>query len=149
MTILSKHTLTSTTAFLIALGTVATLSLSTTAIAREHHGHKGVPHYLSKALDKLPSEDATAFRATMQKAHEANKASITQIQALHDDIDVILAAKTFDKTAFTSKSDELRKTYEKMRATSDEAFATALATLTQDERKILVNAMSRHDDKRM
>jgi len=124
------------------------LSFSGAAFAHDDsQGKNGVPSYLDTALTKLPEQDADQFRATMKKAHEDNMAIASQIHVLHDELDGIMATEPFDKDAFRAKSAKLREVYEKMRANSDDAFASATAQLTQKERKTLVTAMAYPHDK--
>ena len=78
----------------------------------------------------------------MKQAHEKNMDIADQIHSLHDEIDEIVMAEPFDEAAFKAKSAKLREVYETMRANTDEAFASAIAQLSQDERKILANAMA-------
>jgi len=119
------------------------LGFSGTALAHtDEQGKNGVPPYLEKALAKLPEQDAAQFRDTMKQAHKDNMAIADQIHALHDDMDDIIIAEPFDKDAFRAKSAKLREVYEKMRANTDEAFLSATAQLTQEERKTLVTALA-------
>jgi uncharacterized membrane protein len=108
----------------------------------------GVPSYLDTALKKLPKQDADQFRATMKKAHEDNMAIADQVHSLHDELDTILSADTFDKEAFRTKSAQLRDVYAKMRTNSDDAFANAAAALPKDERQALVAALAYPHDKK-
>jgi len=133
----------STTALLVVL------SFSGAAIAHADGQVKdGVPSYMDEAITKLPEKDATQFRDTMKQAHEKNMAISSQVHALHDDIDGIMVAKTFDKEAFLAKSEKLREVYQEMRTNTDEAFASAAAQLSQKERKTLATAMAYPHDKR-
>jgi uncharacterized membrane protein len=134
----------STTALLLVV-----LSFSGVALAlTDGQGKGGVTSYMEEAIAKLPEKDASQFRDALKQAHEKNMAIANQIHALHDDIDDIMAAKTFDKEAFLAKSGKLREVYEEMRANTDEAFASAAAQLSQKERKTLAAAMAYPHDKR-
>jgi uncharacterized membrane protein len=130
----------STTAFLLVL------SFSSAALANADGqgkmGKDGTPSYLEQTIANLPEQDAVQFRDTMKQAHEKNMAIADKVHELHDDLDEIMAADTFDKKAFLAKSDKLREVYEQMRANTDEAFASASAQLSQEERKTLAAAMA-------
>lgn len=128
------------TALLVALSFAG----ATSAIADtgKEGKHGGPFSYLDQTIAKLPTQDAAQFRATLKQAHEKNQALIEQVHALHDNIDTIVAAPTFDEQAFRAKSKELRDVYETMRANMDDAFATATSHLSQDERKTLATAMA-------
>jgi len=126
-----------TTALLI----VFSFSGATYSFAHEQ-GKDDVPSYMEHAIAKLPKKDAAQFRETMKEAHDKNMAIADQIHALHDDIDDIIAAEPFDKEAFLAKSAKLRGVYETMRANTDDAFASAIAQLPQDERKSIASAVA-------
>jgi uncharacterized membrane protein len=126
----------STTAILIAL------SLSGAAVAHTDQKDKENNAYIEQAIAKLPADDAAQFRDTMKPAHEKNIAIYNKIHDLHDDMDDIMVAEPFDKDAFLAKSKQLREVYETMRKNTDDAFATALTQLSQDERKTLATAMA-------
>lgn len=121
------------------------LSLSSGAFANaDMPAKEGVPPYLEKALAKLPVDDADQFRDTMQQAHEKNRVLTEQIHSMHDVLDAILLAEPFDIEAFRATSAKLRDVYEKMRANMDDAFASAIAELTQKERKTILTAIAYH-----
>jgi len=126
----------STTALLIVL------SFSGAAFAHTDEKGKENNAYIEQAIAKLPADDAAQFRDTMKQAHEKNMAIYDQIHELHDDLDDIVAAKTFDEDAFRAKSAKLREVYETMRENTDDAFASAVAHLSQDERKTVAAAMA-------
>ena len=117
------------------------LSFSGAAFANANTKAEG-PSYLEKTINKLPKSDGDKFRETMKEAHERNVALAQQIHSLHDDLDNIMAAKTFHEDAFRSKSAKLREVYENMRANTDDAFASASAELTPEERQTLAKAMA-------
>jgi len=120
------------------------LSLSTAAFAQTDKDSKKdeMQSYMEEALSKLPEADAQKFRDTMKEAHEKNMAIADRIHGLHDDLDDILSADSFDKSAFLATSKKLREVYHEMRENTDNAFADAAAKLTTQERKTLVAAMA-------
>ena len=124
---------------------VFTLAISGVAYANDDwHGkgdHKGPPPYIEEALSKLPEEDAAQFRNTMKQSQEKGKTIFEQMHKLHEDLHGILTAEKFDKAAYIAKNKELTKLHDKMHANMTEAFATAAAQLSQDDRKILADAM--------
>jgi len=126
----------STTAILIVL------SFSGAAFAHADGKGKDNNAYIEQAIAKLPADDAAQFRDTMKQAHEKNMAIHDQIHDLHDDMEDIMAAEPFDENAFRAKSKQLREVYETMRENTDDAFASAVAHLSQDERKTVAAAMA-------
>jgi uncharacterized membrane protein len=125
-----------TTTMLIAL------SFSGAAFAGSNGKDTENNTYVEQAIAKLPAADAAKFRDAMKQAHEKNMAIYDQIHSLHDDMEAILVAEPFDKDAFRSKSKDLQQVYETMGNNMDDAFASAVAQLSQDERKTIAAAMA-------
>ncbi len=123
----------SITALLFAL----TFSVAATANSRESHS------YMEKAISRLPHDKAEAFHAVMRQAHEQNKDLYDQMHGLHQDLHNILTADTFDRDAFVAKSNEIRELHDKAAANLDAAFASAVAQLSQKERKTVALAMTK------
>jgi len=97
---------------------------------------------IEKAISKLPKQEAQEFRDTIQQAHEQNKPLYEQAQALHKDMhDIMNASGDFDEDAFVAKSSELRQVHDKIGKNLDVAFASAVAKLSEKERKMLSHTM--------
>jgi uncharacterized membrane protein len=126
-----------TTTILIAFGfSGAAFAANTAAKNSENNA------YVEQAITKLPAKDAAQFRDTMKQAHEKNMAIYDQVHSIHDDMEAILVAESFDKDAFRAKSKQLQDVYDTMRANMDDAFVSAVAKLSQDERKTIATAMA-------
>jgi len=138
-------TLLSTTALLLTLG------FSGAALANsDWYGKEGQdmnPSTMEGAICKLPKHDAAQFRDTMKEARENNKNLQEQIGDLHGELHAILTAPTFDEGAFLAKRKELQQLHDQMETNMTEAFASAVANLTQDERVTLTRAMHHEHDK--
>jgi uncharacterized membrane protein len=96
---------------------------------------------LKEALAKLPEAKATAFRDAMAQARKNNDGMKDQMKKQRGELNAIMTAPTFDKAAYIAKSAELQASKDKMHANMSEAFANAVAGLSQDERKQLADAM--------
>jgi uncharacterized membrane protein len=118
------------------------LALPAAAMANEgaeHHG--GPPSFMEDAMAKLPADKAAAFKDTMKKQHEKDKDIFVKLHQLHEDMNKLLIAPKFDKAAYLAKASEIEKEQETMHANMSAAFATAVSTLSQDERKVLAENM--------
>ncbi len=102
-------------------------------------------YFIDHALAKLPAKDAAGFRETMQDASDDNKDLQTQLYTLYSDLNTIVMAPDFDKSAFLGKRADIQKIYDKMEDNRAEAFASALAQLTPPERVTLMKTL--HDEK--
>lgn len=105
--------------------------------AKSDYGSKS----FKETIAKLPEAKATAFRDSMAQARKNNDGIKDQMKKQRDELNVIMIAPTFDKAAYIAKSSELQATKDKMHANMREAFANAVAGLSQDERKLLADAM--------
>lgn len=131
----------STTAIILSL-TVGGMSYSAYANdTAEKLGQGGKPHFMEAAVSKLPEKKAAEFREVMKKVHEKNKSSHEQIKKLHEELQVILVAPKFDKSAYLAKSKEIQDAREKSHNDRTEAFATEVEKFSQDERKTLSDSM--------
>ena len=70
-----------------------------------------------------------------------------QMKKLRDELNAIMIAPTFDKASYIAKSSELQATKDKMHANMREAFANAVAALSQDERAQLADAMHKRGNR--
>jgi len=124
--------------------TALVLSITVSGIAYANAGDKGgrgEPAFMTEALAKLPAAKAEAFRTSMKKSHEGKKEEFGDIKKLHEEMKNILTAEKFDKVAYIAKGKEIQDKQEKMHAARTEAFANAVATLSQSERKTLADAL--------
>lgn len=105
----------------------------------------GKDHYknprVEAVLAKLPKEKADLFRTTMDGLKEDRVASKEQWKKLKGEMGAILTAPTFDKAAFLAKSKEIAALRDTKRVKFEEAIASIAGQYTQEERKMLVDAM--------
>ncbi|MFO1242651.1 MAG: periplasmic heavy metal sensor [Rickettsiales bacterium] len=99
------------------------------------------PPQVEAVLAKLPKEKADLFRTTMEGLKSDREASRAESKKLHDELEAILTAPTFDKAAFLAKSKEIAAHRDAKRAKFEEAIASIAGQYTQEERKMLVDAM--------
>jgi len=99
------------------------------------------PSYIDQALAQLPQDKAEQFRDTMSQAHEHNRDVYEQIHQTHQDLHDILIAPKFDKSAFLSKSHDLRKLHDQIGANIDKSFANAVETLSPAERQTFADSL--------
>lgn len=107
-------------------------------------GPHGTPPRVEAVLEKLPKEKADLFRATMKGLKEDRQASREQHKKLRGELEAILTAPTFDKAAFLAKSKEIAALRDAKRQKFEEAIASIAGQYTQEERKMLVDAMPKH-----
>jgi uncharacterized membrane protein len=130
--------------FLSTTALVLLLATSTVAIADDTTSGKseGSHHaFMDNALSKLPEASATKFRETMHKSREKDDDLATKSHGLQDELKSLLTAKTFDKSAYLSKSKELSKLRSTMQDHRTKAFATAASHLSQEDRTVLAENM--------
>ena len=70
--------------------------------------------------------------------HGKDKAAFKKMHALHEKLHAILAAKTFDKKAFLSASDQLEQLHAQLAHRHAQMFADKLAKLSPEEREEMV-----------
>ena len=132
---------------LLTTALVCSLAMTGGAFAEGYGRHT----FMSDAVAKLPKEKAEAFLAIIKQERDKDLTAKreTAIQ-LHKQLDTILTAPTFDKAAYLAKSKELQDLWNAKHQHMTEAFTTAAATLSQEERKTLVATMKemhqRHHD---
>ena len=96
---------------------------------------------MEAALAKLPQEKADLFRNAMKDLKGDREASKEQWKKLRGEMEAILTAPEFDKAAFLAKSKEIAALRDAKRAKFEEAIASIAGQYTQEERKMLVDAM--------
>lgn len=99
---------------------------STEQAAQMTKGHPGMAK-LSEASQKLMKE-------TMDKLHADNKATFEDIQTKHKEMQDIMKAATFDKSAYLAKHEEIQALHAKMSTARADAFASVAEKLTAEER---------------
>lgn len=104
---------------------------------------KSSSKFMEKALEKLPEQKAAEFRATMKQAYEKNEPLNAKIKTQKEEMRAILSAPSFDKAAYVAKSKSIDTLKMQMYGVRSEAFANAAANLSQEERTILAESMSR------
>lgn len=127
--------------------TALTLALMTGSAAYAGpggEGPKGPPPHLKEALAKLPAEKAKLVEDSFKAGHETRKADHDKLKAIHEEIKGIVEAPKFDKSAFLAKLGEAHKIEDLHRADRDERMADVNSKLTQEERKVLAEAMPKH-----
>jgi len=126
---------------------ILTLAFSGMAYADHDWNGKGEHDGRPSFADVLPKDKAEQFHATMQQAHEKNLVLIDKMHQLREERRSILTAPKFDKEAFLAKSAELAKfretLHDQIRTNMKEAFATAVSTLSQEERQALAASMEK------
>lgn len=107
-------------------------------------GPHGTPPRVEAVLEKLPKEKADLFRTTMEGLKTDRQASREQFKTLRTELEAIMTAPKFDKAAFMAKSKEIAELRDTKRMKFEEAFASIADRYTQEERKMLVDAMPKH-----
>ncbi|MFA6279402.1 MAG: periplasmic heavy metal sensor [Bdellovibrionales bacterium] len=87
---------------------------------------------LSEAGQKLLQE-------AMTKERESGKATFEEMQTKRGEMESLLKAATFDKSDYLAKEQELQAMQAKMMAMHAEAFASAAAQMTPEDRAQLAN----------
>jgi uncharacterized membrane protein len=113
------------------------------AAEEEKSSRKSSSQFMEKALSQLPEKKANVFRDTMKQAYEKNESLNAQVKAQKEELRGLLAAQNFDKAAYIAKAKSIENLKMQMYGARSEAFANAAANLSQEERKILADSMSR------
>jgi len=95
-------------------------------------------NHMDKLWSKLPEAKRTLLQESMTKAHASNQSLYEERRKLHDQLDNLLLADTFDKKTYLDKSAKSGVIAAKIKAGEEDAFASIAAKLTPEERKILV-----------
>ena len=129
---------------------VSAMAFSSAALAHsDWYGKEGQddsPSYMNHALAKLPAKKASEFRDTMKEARDDNKELQAQVYKLHGELHALLTAPTFDKDAYLAKRTEIEQLHDKMEENRTEAFASAVAELSLNERITLTRALHSEQD---
>ncbi len=112
---------------------------------RWHH-NAGVgfgPGWRTHALDSLPKDKAEAFRAAMRGAVEGARPVIQQSHQARDEARRLFVAPQFDTAAVTAQMDRARSADNIVRARIERQVIAFAATLPQDQRAKLADALKR------
>jgi Spy/CpxP family protein refolding chaperone len=103
--------------------------------------HEGPPHYMKEALAKLPESKRDMVTGTFKSMREHSKQNHAEMRKLHEELRAIMTAPSFDKTAYLAKHKQLDALREKASDNRTNALVNLAGKLTQEERKILADAM--------
>ncbi|MDD3181263.1 MAG: Spy/CpxP family protein refolding chaperone [Alphaproteobacteria bacterium] len=106
--------------------TTSTTEAVTDQASMMRKNHPGMPK-LSEASQKLMQE-------TMDKLHEDSKATFEAVQTKHKEMQEIMKAPTFDKSAYLAKHEEIQSLMAKLSSDRAEAFASVAEKMTPEER---------------
>lgn len=95
------------------------------------HSHPSTP------FTGLSSDDQKILHNAMMAAHKQNKPLEEKIRILHEDLHALLIAPAFDKEMYLAKKRKLYALEAKAKANMENAFASAVAQFSPQERKTL------------
>ncbi len=94
--------------------------------------------HADKTLASLPQPKCLILQKTFEQARAQNAPLREESHRLSEQLDTLLLAPQFDRKTYLDKSAKLGTLRAKMKATEDDAFTSAAAQFSQEERKILV-----------
>lgn len=124
-----------TTALILAL----TLNGAALACPSGSCHRDGPPPHIKEALEKLPAERAELIQSTMAELRENRKAGWESMKNAREEMQALLTAETFDKTAFLEKAGQINESRSRAKLEKQQAIAELASQLNADERKILVD----------
>ena len=117
-----------------AVALVTLMSLSGSASAADMHKGGDAHHHMKHMKQMCDSADFKKDKATFEKMH-----------TLHEKLHAVLVAKTFDKKAFLSLSNQMEQLRSQMARHHAEAFASIAAKLSPEEREKMIGRFHDHE----
>jgi len=85
-------------------------------------------------MPKLSEASQKMMQESMNKVREENKATFEEMEAKHKELQEIMKAPSFDKTAFLAKHEELRTLREKLESSRLDAMANVMEKMSSEDR---------------
>jgi len=104
------------------------------AASSEAKGVAAAPKAGRPDMPKLSEAGQKILRESMEKTREEHKASFEAIEAKHKELQDIMKASTFDKSAYLAKEAEIQALHQKMMTSRSESLAAALEQMTPADR---------------
>jgi uncharacterized membrane protein len=97
------------------------------------HGGRCAPDLLAQ----LPAEKEMLFHQTMRQVRESTADTRTRMRALHEEVNTILTAETFNEPLFREKTTAMQGLHAQMQQAMNNAVVTLAKQFTPAEREIL------------
>jgi uncharacterized membrane protein len=115
----------------------AALLSGSMAMAQDDSNKNNAKSHYQELMAKLPVDKQALVKNSFKENRAQSKTSREQMKALQKEINAILIAPSFDKSAFIDKSKQLQDLRTKITTDSTERTATLAAQLSAEERAVL------------
>ena len=115
---------------------------------REHGTPVDSPFVLMKFSRNLPPDARDAFRSKIRGKLPTLRERHRDTQDLQKELAALIAADEFDRDAVAAKFSEIKSVHVNQRDAFNAAFIDALATLSAEERRVLVETAKEERGKR-
>lgn len=93
-----------------------------------------------QGIKRISSSKMKIYKDALASAKNKNAASRQQLDKMHEELSGIIAAPTFDKSAYIAKNSEIDALNTQVHKTTNESTAAALAQFSPEERQLMARA---------